>query len=377
MRIGTRGSALALAQARWVAERLGGATRAGDDHDLGRPRPADRRQVALGVRARAGAARGADRPRRALRQGCAGRACRRARAGGDPRACGSARCDLRRAVARRAAARRPGRDEQPAPSRPDAGAARRSRGRAASAATSTPGCASSPRGECDALVLALRGARAPRPLDEAGGVLDELVPAAGQGALALEARAGRVPARCASCVSDRRCDRVRDRRARARPRPRRLLQHARRRACAPAVGRRALELRGLGGAARRLGLDQRSAAGRPAGARAGGRGADAGGRRRRAAAPARLSGSGGVTVYLVGAGPGDPGLLTARALELIAAADVIVYDRLIPAAALDGARADARADLRRQGGRRPVDRAGRDRAAAASSTAAPGGRSCA
>ncbi len=46
-------------------------------------------------------------------------------------------------------------------------------------------------------------------------------------------------------------------------------------------------------------------------------------------------------VYLVGAGPGDPGLLTARALELIAGADVILYDRLIPAAALDGARADA------------------------------------
>src|ERR1700759_4164275 len=33
--------------------------------------------------------------------------------------------------------------------------------------------------------------------------------------------------------------------------------------------------------------------------------------------------------------------LTARALELIASADVIVYDRLIPATALDGARPDA------------------------------------
>jgi uroporphyrinogen III methyltransferase / synthase len=46
-------------------------------------------------------------------------------------------------------------------------------------------------------------------------------------------------------------------------------------------------------------------------------------------------------VYLVGAGPGDPGLLTARALELIARADVILYDRLIPEEALEGAGPDA------------------------------------
>jgi uroporphyrinogen III methyltransferase / synthase len=46
-------------------------------------------------------------------------------------------------------------------------------------------------------------------------------------------------------------------------------------------------------------------------------------------------------VYLVGAGPGDPGLLTVRAVELIGSADVVLYDRLIPPEALEHARPDA------------------------------------
>lgn len=47
------------------------------------------------------------------------------------------------------------------------------------------------------------------------------------------------------------------------------------------------------------------------------------------------------TVYLVGGGPGDPGLMTVRATELVASADAILYDRLIPGQALAGARDDA------------------------------------
>ena len=48
-----------------------------------------------------------------------------------------------------------------------------------------------------------------------------------------------------------------------------------------------------------------------------------------------------VNVALVGAGPGDPGLMTVRGLTLLRRADVIVYDRLVDPRLLDEARPGA------------------------------------
>ena len=183
-------------------------------------------------------------------------------------------------------------------------------------------------GECDALVLAVAGLARLGRVDAVDGILDEFVPAAGQGALALEARPGRlaisglIDAEATACVTAER-----------------ELTRALGASCNTPVGAHARMLDGGE-------LELTAWVGRPDGSawvsdRLRGAAGRIGCACRRSAGGGRRGGAAVVTVYLVGAGPGDPGLLTARALELIAAADVIVYDRLIPASALDGARPDA------------------------------------
>jgi uroporphyrin-III C-methyltransferase len=46
-------------------------------------------------------------------------------------------------------------------------------------------------------------------------------------------------------------------------------------------------------------------------------------------------------VYLVGAGPGDPGLITVKGLKLLRQADVVIHDRLIPLELLGEVKPDA------------------------------------
>ena len=48
------------------------------------------------------------------------------------------------------------------------------------------------------------------------------------------------------------------------------------------------------------------------------------------------------TIYLVGAGPGDPGLITVRGRQILESADVVVHDRLISCRLLECVRAEAR-----------------------------------
>lgn len=57
-----------------------------------------------------------------------------------------------------------------------------------------------------------------------------------------------------------------------------------------------------------------------------------------------------MSVYLVGAGPGDPGLITVRGAQLLSRAEVVIFDRLVPSSLVDLAPATA---IRIDVGKRP------------------------
>jgi hydroxymethylbilane synthase len=94
-------------------------------------------------------------------------------------------------------------------------------------------------GQFDALVLALAGLQRLDRAGEAGGVLDELVPAAGQGALAVESRAGALAAGMLDALEG-----LRDREATACVTAERELTRALGATCNTAVGASARALQG-------------------------------------------------------------------------------------------------------------------------------------
>ena len=66
-------------------------------------------------------------------------------------------------------------------------------------------------------------------------------------------------------------------------------------------------------------------------------------------------------VYLVGAGPGDPDLITVKALKCIQKADIILYDRLVNKKLLESAKKDANTRLLRETSKMPYHETGNDK----------------
>ena len=81
-------------------------------------------------------------------------------------------------------------------------------------------------------------------------------------------------------------------------------------------------------------------------------------------------------VWLVGAGPGDPALLTLHAAHALAEADVVVHDALVNADVLALARVDAEIILRRQARWQAVGQPARHLGATDHAWRAPVGACC-
>lgn len=62
-------------------------------------------------------------------------------------------------------------------------------------------------------------------------------------------------------------------------------------------------------------------------------------------------------VYIVGGGPGDPGLITVRGMECLCSADVVVHDRLVNGGLLDYASRAERIDVGKTPGHHPIPQA--------------------
>ena len=189
MRLGTRGSALALAQARWVAERLGDAAEIVEIATLGD------RGAALQDKSR-----WTSELERALLEGRIDIAVHSAKdlptelGAGLELVAVPARADARDAICGAASlAALPPRARVGTSSLRRAAQLRAVRGDVS--VVELRGNVDTRlrklhEGQADALVLALAGLERLGRADEAGGVIDAFVPAAGQGALALEARVG-------------------------------------------------------------------------------------------------------------------------------------------------------------------------------------------
>ena len=209
-----------------------------------------------------------------------------------------------------------------------------------------------------------------------------LLPAVGQGVLALEARADdALRARSSRALDDAGDARARRGRARVSRAARRRLQRAARRA-SPSRRRRArCALRALvaspDGArdraqrAREASRADAAALGARAGRAACSRAAARAILARAARRGARVSERAAGRVILVGAGPGEPDLITLRGARALRRADVVVYDALAPASLLALAPPDAeRIDVGKRGHTDAAAHAGGDHGAARASSRA-------